>query len=180
MKKNGFTLIELIVTVSILSIFIVTAMNGFMYFFNSWTRTQVETNQLNEVRVALMHFEKDIRNAVSPEVGVAGVSTQNNGNETLIITGNPLEGYKETRYRIVVESGVARIERSVVNRGDAVGSSDWRVLVNQVQSISGLDYFSLNNKSLNINFAVSHQTGNAIQPYEVSNQYTIRSKGVMP
>ncbi|MDP8230507.1 MAG: prepilin-type N-terminal cleavage/methylation domain-containing protein [Candidatus Gorgyraea atricola] len=61
MKKKGFTLIELIISVTIFSIVIVSVYGVFYMGLKTWRRAQGEKS-LQEIRMAFLKMEKELKN----------------------------------------------------------------------------------------------------------------------
>lgn len=61
--KFGFTLIEILIAIAVFSMFFIILINFFIDSLNKTDTANTQADNLRDARIALLHFEKDIREA---------------------------------------------------------------------------------------------------------------------
>ncbi|MGB8453813.1 MAG: prepilin-type N-terminal cleavage/methylation domain-containing protein [Anaerocolumna sp.] len=180
LNSRGFTLVELVVAVSLLSVVLASA-----YFFLAFSQkvlvqTESQFDAIQDARMAGMKMEEDIRSAESVKIDVTrhkAVEVQDSGMWLTIYTDVDKDG--------IVQMVQYKLEDDELKRGvAALGNtpSAWNTVAGKVKNNMGslTPIFSIDDKTVNIELLVLDEKEHLSEnPVSVKTSITVRSKGAM-
>ncbi len=181
LNSRGFTVVELIVALSLLSIVLACAYYFLAFSYKVLGKTESEFDAIQDARMAETKMEEDIRSAEAAKIGATrhkAVEVQNNGMWLTVYTDTDKDGTLQTvQYKL---------ENDELKRGEAaLGNtpSTWNTLAGKVKNkMSGIStpIFSIDGKTVNIELLVLDEKDRlSDQPVSVKTSITVRSKGAM-
>lgn len=193
-STGGFSLVELIIVLSLLGLVLAGIYNFFFFGERSALRVQAEGEALQEARLVLFNMEHEIRQAAKP-TKLSGLATgvelpaavkaakavviESGGSKMTVysyINNEP----KRITYRVskVAGAGYSFMERSVDNP-EVINPANWQTMVPRLVTGTGKDYFTLDGSKVFIQFFVQDEKKLLKNNLEVSAAYTVRGKGAM-
>jgi type II secretory pathway pseudopilin PulG len=191
--QHGFTLVELIIYLSLLTLVLAGIYNFFFFSNQSSLRAQAESEVLQDARIVLMQMEREIRQANRPRklsnlslpegTGIndlpAGkaVVDGSSGTELTIysyIGSTP----KKISYRIINTGSYSVMDRSV-DDPHIVTPDNWERILEHIVTVTGGNYFIIQDKKVIIQVSLLDATENILNPLSVSSTFTVRGKEAM-
>jgi type II secretory pathway pseudopilin PulG len=191
--QYGFTLVELIIYLSLLTLVLAGIYNYFFFSNQSSLRAQAESEVLQDARIVLMQMEKEIRQANRPRklsdlnlpegVGIndlpsgKAVVDGSSGTELTIysyIGSSP----KKISYRIINTGSFSVMDRSV-DDPHIVTPVNWERVLEHIVTGTGSNYFVIQDKKVTIQMKLMDSNDNILNPVSVSSTFTVRGKEAM-
>ena len=156
---KGFTIIELLITITILSIVLSLVYGIFMSVYRNYIKTDAENQAMNDVRITMMNMEREIREAKEIKVALDG--------EKIKISATP--GTDDVYYRVMNQ----RLEKS----DDDI---NWDIVIPLVQKITPQNYFKIhtNGRNVLIRIRAFDERNTISNGIEIYNNFVPRNKGV--
>lgn len=162
---NGFTLVEVVLVLALLSIILATVYNGFSFFYRGWERVEDESLAVQDARMALEMVGNDIRNAL-PKDEYIGVELNPEGTELLL-------GPKENgQIRYLVQDH--QLIRQVYDESLAEYINEPGVLCKVVND-EGTHPFQLSGRMVSIKWLISDNTQPGSHQREIEAKFTVRT-----
>jgi prepilin-type N-terminal cleavage/methylation domain-containing protein len=191
-NADGFSLIELIIVLSLLGLVLAAIYNFFFFGERSSSRAQAEAEALQDSRLVLMQMEREIRQAARPvrltdlpdglelpaEVKTAKAVVINSDGNQMTVYSYIADQPKRITYRVTETNGYSALERSVDNP-DVLIPAAWQTVIKHVVTGSGKDYFSAQGSEINIQFFMYDDKELLTGALEVKAAYTVRGKDAM-
>lgn len=154
--KRGFTLLELLVALSIFSILSVMAYGGLQSVITAKQSTEKAADRVSEIQLVMMRISNDLRQAVTRKIRdeygdfLPAMQSSQNGDETIAWTRagyrNPAQLIRSNVQRIsykLDKQKLIRITWPVLDRAQDTEAVETEVLAN----IESIEWRFLNNKS---------------------------------
>ena len=193
--SGGFSLVELIVVLSLLGLVLAGIYQFFFFGERSSLRVQAESEALQDARQALFMMEHEIRQAQRPSKlsGLpegftlpAGLKTS----KAVVVSGS---GHQMTVYSYIHEepqcityliekvdgTSYYQMKRSVDDVAE-LNPANWQTVVPRIAGASaGQKYFSADDTTITIRFFVPMEKAAQQSALEVKAVYAVRGKGAM-
>lgn len=192
-SQHGFTLVELIIYLSLLTLVLAGIYNYFFFSNQSSLRAQAKSEVLQDARIVMMQMEREIRQANRPRnlsnldlpegTGIndlpAGraVQVENSGTKMTIfsyIGSKP----KKISYRIIDIGSFSAMDRSV-DDPHIEAPDNWEQVIEHIVTDSGSDYFIVEDRKIIIELSLMDANENIFNPLTLSNTFTVRGKEAM-
>ena len=188
--RDGFTLVELVIYISLIGLVLAVAYNFYFFSSRSTMRTQAEAEVLQDSRNVMMQMEREIRQANRPrnlsnlpvEIDPEDLPFSNGvvidfGTE-MIIYSYIGDAPKRITYRITETGDYSIMERSVDNPHIAE-PDNWQQVIKHIVTSNDQDYFIEEDSKIIINFVMMDSKGHLSAGMEISNTFTVRGKEAM-
>lgn len=153
---RGFTLLELLVALSIFSVLSVMAYGGLQTVITTKQSTEKAADRISEIQLVMMRISNDLRQAVTRKIRdeygdfLSAMQSSQNGDETIAWTRagyrNPAQLKRSNVQRVAYKldkQKLLRITWPVLDRAQDTESMETEVLAN----IESIEWRFLNNKS---------------------------------
>ena len=154
--KRGFTLLELLVALSIFSILSVMAYGGLQTVISTKQSTEKAADRISEIQLVMIRISNDLRQAVTRKIRdeygdfIPAMQSSQNGDETIAWTRagyrNPAQLIRSNVQRVAYkldEQKLLRVTWPVLDRAQDTEAMEIEVLAN----IESIEWRFLNNKS---------------------------------
>lgn len=94
-SRKGFTLVELIIAISLLGLILVGIYNFYFLVQTSWNRLDAESRVIQEAQLVIIKMDNEIRQAQKPNASVNSVVVTSAGNQLDIYSDTNKDGKPE-------------------------------------------------------------------------------------
>ena len=117
-KTKGFTLVELIVTLSLLAIVLMTIFSLFFYAQNNLKKSETHLTINQQLNMAFIYLEKDIHSAMKPNAATDAIRIISATQMHVYSYDDTEKEYKRIVYRL------NHADKTMLERGSAIYRSD--------------------------------------------------------
>lgn len=176
--NRGFTIVELLLYLSLLAMVLAGIYNFYGFAQNSWNRAEAHANVIQEARFFLMQVERDVRSA----------RRRPNGEQAIIISeqGMKMEIYthhnRDELYVSYIFQNDGSLERlSLVDPDDNTEVPLQQTLLSNVipdvdNDGNDLPLFIIDGKSVLLKFGVDNPGNSLLRIFEIDAVFTVRNK----
>lgn len=186
-SRKGFTLVELIIALSLLGIILAGIYNFFFLVQTSWDRIAAESRVIQETQLVILRMDNEIRQAQKPSETVNSVVVTSGGNQLDIYSDTNKDGKPELiryqRTNNILKRGIVSTSSTVYPF--AYGApSVWETVVGNLKNINTQLVFILKEAN-NPRFVVSvhlqvEDASSSLTPpalIDINGDCAVRSKG---
>lgn len=181
-NSSGFTLVELLVAVSLLSMVLAAGYYLLTFSYQSYRHTVAQYEAEREARLVMLSMEKDIRKA--KETLISGIV--HNGAEVKD-SGMQLDVYTDIDEDNVMELVQYKLVNNELKRGEAEPGfipTRWTTVAKSIYNNTRTPkeaIFTVNDGRIEINLILGDENNQLKeQPVSLKTSITVRSKGAMP
>lgn len=182
-KSNirGFTLVELLIAVSLLSVVLAATYYLLAFTYKSYRHTVSQYEAEQDARMAMISLEEDIRKAKEAEIsGIIHNAVE------VTSSGMQLDVYTDVDKDDVMEFVQYKLENNELKRGEAELNhtpTKWTTLACMIYNNTRTPkeaIFTVDDKRIDINLVIGDENNHLKEePVSLKTSVTVRSKGAM-